>query len=145
MKKTVPTEASACPESPRMTRRHLFTALAATVAAPLAVLAQQQPAASIRSKRTVRSLAGAGNDVVIEVVSEAPFIVGSSAWILRIGKNEFRDYNYGRKGELNVLQFRVPEAQYSRLASGQPASVHYGDVSRPGRSLGKFVRSAPSR
>ncbi len=128
-----------------MTRRHLFAALASTAAAPLAVLAQQQPAASIRRRRTVRSLAGAGNDVVIEIVSEAPFIVGSSAWILRIGKAEFHDYNYGPKGELNVLQFRVPEAQYSRLASGQSASVHYGDVSRPGRSLGKFTRTVPSR
>jgi hypothetical protein len=147
MKKTLPSAAAAFPESPRLTRRHLFTGLAAAGAAFLSIpsLAQQQPAASIRSTRNVRSLSGAGNDTVIEVVSASPFVVTSNSWILRIGKSEFRDYTYGPKGELNILLFRVPSAQFSRLASGQTASVHLGEVSRPGRSLGKFNRAISTR
>jgi hypothetical protein len=145
MKKTLPPEAAAFPESPRLTRRSFFSALAATAAAPLAALAQQQPTSAIRSLRTTRSLAGAGSDVVIEVVSTTPFYQGANGWILVIGKRQFGNYTYGPKGEMNILQYRVPAAEFSRLATGEAASVHYGDPGKPGRSLGRLNRSLLSR
>lgn len=140
MKLSEPQEAD--PETPTLSRRRLLQQIAgvAVAAIPAAALAQSGSGGSIRRMERVRGLAGA-TEVIIEIVGKAPFHVGAQAWVLAIGKSTFGDYTYGPKGELNILRYRVPAAQFSLLAQGDLARVHYGNLAAPGRELGRFDRS----
>jgi hypothetical protein len=76
---------------------------------------------------TLRSLRRAGDTVEVEVVNAQGFPVQNELPTLRLGSTASQLSRYADGGDLRVLIFSFPAAEFAAISDGATAIVYYGE------------------